>query len=55
MGFAWRKRSYCQPDSKLAQIVQQQEETVSCISVLAVPAVLTVGGLRLKSSKMIGL
>nr|MDQ6121391.1 conjugal transfer protein TraN [Klebsiella pneumoniae subsp. pneumoniae] len=23
-GFAWRKRSYCQFDSKLAQIVQQQ-------------------------------
>ncbi|UUF44537.1 conjugal transfer protein TraN (plasmid) [Escherichia coli] len=46
-----KKRSYCQFDSKLAQIVQQQGATVSCVSVLVVRSILTVGGLRLMSCR----
>lgn len=40
-----KKRSYCQFDSKLAQIVQQQGVTGSCVSGLAVRSILTVGGI----------
>jgi conjugal transfer mating pair stabilization protein TraN len=37
------KRSYCQFDSKLAQIVQEQAVTDSCILVSVAPAVRTAG------------